>query len=76
MSGSYLEIINSNFSDGGNLQMYSQHSGLALSIIKSTIDIENCLFSYLHSRIGPAIFAHDSPESNQLNNVTVKNSKF
>jgi hypothetical protein len=56
--------------------MYTQQSGLALSIMRSSAELENCTFAYLSSREGPAIHGWDSPESNILNNITVVNSTF
>jgi hypothetical protein len=44
--------------------------------MKSSAELENCTFAYLSSRVGPAIYGWDSPESNNLNNITVLNSAF
>ena len=71
LSSSYLELSNSDISGGNNLQMYKQDQGLALSIIQSSASIFNTRFTYLQSKVGPAICAFDIPQSSELKNVTV-----
>ena len=56
--------------------MYTQQSGLALLIIRSSVELKNCTFAYLSSRFGPAIHGWDSPESNFIINITVVNTTF
>jgi len=56
--------------------MRASQNGLAIQLITSSAEITDSTFSGLYSKSGPAIYAHDLPQSSVLQSINVQRCNF